>query len=173
MKNFINTSLDAVPGPKVPLSWWFGQSCVSGQVPLSLMYWFSTCWLVSPRWRVRRNISQSLAAIRLAFHYKAWVLNSTALRNHKALSVKDYPLTPIQRLPSLIAVGRDQQQQEGRTVTTLQILRSHGVLLHKASREIKIFMIRFPNLKQMHLLSAVPNWTALKLTQPGPSRNAR
>lgn len=51
-------------------------------------------------------------------------------------------------------------------VTTLQILRSHGVLLHKASREIKIFTIRFSNLKQMHLLSAVPNSPALALIQP-------
>lgn len=95
-------------------------------------------------------------------------LRST-FKNHKASPVKDYPLASIQSLQSLIVVGHDQQKQEGRTVTTPQILRSHGVLLHKASREIKIFTIRFSNLKQMHLLSALPNSPSLKLIQPAPA----
>lgn len=95
-------------------------------------------------------------------------LRST-FKNHKASPVKDYPLASIQSLQSLIVVGHDQQKQEGRTVTTPQILRSHGVLLHKASREIKIFTIRFSNLKQMHLLSALPNLPSLKLIQPAPA----
>lgn len=95
-------------------------------------------------------------------------LRST-FKNHKASPVKDYPLTSIQSLQSLTVVGHDQQKQEGRTVTTLQILRSHGALLHKASREINIFAIRFSNLKQMHLLSAAPNWPTLKLIQPAPA----
>lgn len=91
----------------------------------------------------------------------------STLRNCKALPVKDYPLASIQSLLSLILVGHDQEKQEGWTVTP-QILRSHGVLLHKASKEIKIFMITFSNLKQMHLLSAVPNSPTLKLIQPAP-----
>lgn len=92
----------------------------------------------------------------------------STLKNRQALPVKDYLLASIQSLLSLILVGHEQEKQEGRTVTP-QILRSHGVLLHKASKEIKIFTITFSNLTQMHLLSAVPNAPTLKLIQPGPT----
>lgn len=53
-------------------------------------------------------------------------------------------------------VGGDQQKQEGQTVTTRRISGSRGFVLHKASREITIFTIRFSHLKQTHLLSAAP-----------------
>lgn len=169
-KTFINTSLDAAQVPRITLSWLFGQSLFSGEVSLSLMYLFSTCWLDPLRWGVRRNTSRQILgcskiSISIPLLTTGPELRST-FKNHKASPVKDYPLASIQSLPSLIVVGHDQQKQEGRRVTTLQILRSHDVLLHKASREIKVFTIRFSDLRQMHLLSAVPNSPTL---QPAPT----
>lgn len=135
------------------------------------MYLFSTCWLVFPRMEGRKKSLSVLGGckIRISIPLLTTGLEFfSTLKNCKALPVKDYLLASIQSLLSLILVGHDQEKQEGWTVTS-QILRSHGVLLHKASKEIKIFMITFSNLKQMHLHSAVPNTLILKLSQPAPT----